>query len=242
MVCEKIPKGVRLLLGWSHHLAAFFAACGLNGLLLMAMTWLHRPLDAKPPVIKKTVPPAFAKVRLAPPPQEIVPTIAKDESKGGMAPMPSLLPALALPSAIPLPNLSALSQEENDGLLHPSGGMGGTGGLGRGGNGQGGVGQKAKALILTEAMVDRPVRILVRIPPNYPAHAETSNLEGEVQMRLLVGLAGEVERVEVIESRPARVFDDAARVAALQWRFEAARFRGTPVRVWVRQRLTFRLR
>ncbi|MCK6511394.1 TonB family protein [Myxococcota bacterium] len=229
------------MLCWKHHLAAFLIACGLNGMLLWVMTWLHRPLDATPAVITKTVPPAFAKVRLSPP-QEALPTTPTLENKGSSAPAPSLLPALALPSAIPLPHVSSLSQEEHDPLLHPSRRGESANGRGVGRSGQGVGGAKGTSLILTEAMIDRPVRILVRIPPNYPPHAETSNIEGEVQMRLLVGLAGEVERVEIVESRPTRVFDNAARIAAQQWRFEAARFRGTPVRVWVRQRLAFRLR
>ncbi len=229
------------MLCWKHHLAACFIACGLNGVLLWVMTWLHRSLDATPTVITKTIPPAFAKVRLSPPPEDL-PTTPTLESKGAAAPAPSLLPALALPSAIPLPNVSSFSQEEHDPLLHPSGRAENATGRGAGRSGQGVGGAKGTSLILTEAMIDQPVRILVRIPPNYPPYAETSNIEGEVQMRLLVGLAGEVERVEIVESRPTRVFDDAARIAAQQWRFEAARFRGTPVRVWVRQRLAFRLR
>lgn len=214
-----------------HRLFAFCLAIAGNLLLLQAMTWLHRRTPPVHRVQRKKIPPAFAKVRRPPPPREE--DTSQTPRQPSMASATSLMPALKLPSAIPLPNTPSVSLQQDDGLLHPGNGTGGGKAQTGGGGGM---------LILTEEMVDRSPRILVRIPPNYPAHAETSNLEGEVRMRLLVGLDGRVERVEVLQSRPVQVFDEAAKAAVLQWRFESARFRGRPVRVWVQQRITFRLR
>jgi protein TonB len=62
-----------------------------------------------------------------------------------------------------------------------------------------------------------------------------------VNLRLLIGPAGDVERVKITESEPPGVFEDGARQAMRQCRFEPATYQGKPVKVWARQRVNFKL-
>lgn len=74
-----------------------------------------------------------------------------------------------------------------------------------------------------------------------PAQAEAAAVEGYVVLPLLIDDSGAVERVEVDESVPAGIFDDAAIDAVRQWRFKPARHQGRSVRVWSKQRVRFDL-
>lgn len=60
-----------------------------------------------------------------------------------------------------------------------------------------------------------------RVPPTYPADARKDGVEGKVKLLVTVTPAGEVSRMEVIESDPPGLFDGAAREALAKWRFEA---------------------
>lgn len=103
------------------------------------------------------------------------------------------------------------------------------------------LGQRAVALVMSEAAVDEPPRIVQRVPPEYPWRAADRGIEGFVVLRMLVNPSGRVERLRVDEADPPGVFDEAARKAARQWRFSPGVFRGQKVSVWCRNRLVFRL-
>jgi TonB family protein len=140
-----------------------------------------------------------------------------------------LIPTLALPSAVAIPEFGyADSPVASDKLLHDKK-LFSTKLLG-------------EKRVMDESLVDKPPRLLVRTPPRYPSALEARGVEGEVELRLLVTENGQVSRVDIIRSRPKGVFDAAARAAARSWRFSAARHGGRAVRVWVRQRLVFKLR
>ncbi|MEZ4464293.1 MAG: energy transducer TonB [bacterium] len=94
---------------------------------------------------------------------------------------------------------------------------------------------------MTEDAVDqRPRRVGCPAAP-YPAAARGRGVQGHVIMRLLVGEAGEVERVKVVEAEPAGVFEAGAQDAMRRCRFEPARYQGRPVKVWAEQRVVFKL-
>jgi protein TonB len=58
------------------------------------------------------------------------------------------------------------------------------------------------------------------VNPQYPEAARKKGIEGWVELAFTVSLSGSVENVEVRNASPADVFDDAARRAVRQWRFE----------------------
>ncbi|MYL27932.1 MULTISPECIES: energy transducer TonB [Halomonadaceae] len=59
----------------------------------------------------------------------------------------------------------------------------------------------------------------LRVPPNYPQKAKRAGLEGYVTMAVDIRADGTVASVEVLESEPPRMFDDAAVRAMKRWRF-----------------------
>ena len=77
--------------------------------------------------------------------------------------------------------------------------------------------------------------------PRYPAAARRRGIEGEVLVRVAVGLDGRAERVEVLRSSGSGLLDEAAVEALERWRFEPARAAGQPVAATVDIPVTFRL-
>lgn len=217
-------------LAWRHHIAAGAIALCWIVALLEVMVVLHKRVLPPKKEWRRKLSPNFATIRRPPPPRRQSPLQRNPAPRAAAS--ASLLPALKLASPVPLPNVAPTQNTWGQGLMHP----GGTG------TGQGGRSKPDRSLILTEALVDKPPRLIARVPPAYPAHAETQNIEGEVHVRLLVGTNGRVERVEVLKAHPAGIFETAARRAVLQWRFKPSQFRGQPVRTWVRQRIAFQLK
>jgi TonB family protein len=78
------------------------------------------------------------------------------------------------------------------------------------------------------------------VSPQYPEAARKKGTEGWVELAFTVTLSGSVEDVEVRNSSPADVFDDAAKRAVRQWRFEPVVRNGQIVqqRAMVRLRFT----
>jgi protein TonB len=113
---------------------------------------------------------------------------------------------------------------------------------GRGrGDSSGGAGREPEAA-LDAAEVDEAPTVRRRANLRYPLEAERDGITGYVVLRGLVERNGRVSRVDILESSPPGVFDDAAKTAFAQWTFEPGRDGGKPVRVWVRKRLEFQLR
>lgn len=79
------------------------------------------------------------------------------------------------------------------------------------------------------------------VPPSYPRGAQRRNLSGYVDVAFTVTTAGEVADIEVRESDPSDVFDDAAVTAIGQWEFEPAMENGVPVSKRVAVRMSFNL-
>lgn len=77
--------------------------------------------------------------------------------------------------------------------------------------------------------------------PRYPAAARRRGIEGEVLVRVAVGLDGRAERVEILHSSGSALLDKAAVEALERWRFEPARAAGQPVAATVEIPVTFRL-
>ena len=96
-------------------------------------------------------------------------------------------------------------------------------------------------VVMTDDTVDQPPRASFQAPMVYPPRARAKGTEGYVIFSLLIGITGEIEQLEIVESYPQGVFDDAATRGINQWRFEPAMYQGQAVRAWARQRIRFDL-
>jgi protein TonB len=74
----------------------------------------------------------------------------------------------------------------------------------------------------------------------YPEAARRHGLEGTVVLRVLLGVNGSIERVEV-EHTTSAIFDAAALDAVKGFTVDPARVAGRPVRAWLRIPFRFRL-
>ncbi|NJN51590.1 MAG: TonB family protein [Gammaproteobacteria bacterium] len=60
---------------------------------------------------------------------------------------------------------------------------------------------------------------LFRAPPKYPGYAQQRGLEGSVLLELTIAATGQVIEAVVLEADPPKIFDRAAREAALKSRY-----------------------
>ncbi|NOT34015.1 MAG: energy transducer TonB [Candidatus Eisenbacteria bacterium] len=111
---------------------------------------------------------------------------------------------------------------------------------------KGEVGSPAELEVLPELGVhvprdEEPV-VWHRVAPEYPEVLKLAGFEGRVTFQALIGRDGRVARIEVMGRDANPMFENAARAALLQWRFEPARAAGHPVAVWVAVPFRFTLR
>ena len=99
----------------------------------------------------------------------------------------------------------------------------------------------ADGMVMTDDTVDQPPQASYQAPMNFPPRARAQGVEGYVVFSLLIGVTGEIEQLEIIESYPENVFDEAATQGINQWKFEPAMYQGQPVRAWAKQRIRFDL-
>ncbi|MDX1556648.1 MAG: TonB family protein [Xanthomonadales bacterium] len=96
-------------------------------------------------------------------------------------------------------------------------------------------------MVMTDETVDQAPRATFQSPMEYPPRARAQGVEGYVVLSLLIGLTGEIEQIEVVESYPEGTFDEAAVAGVRQWQFDPALYQGQAVRAWARQRVRFDL-
>lgn len=83
-----------------------------------------------------------------------------------------------------------------------------------------------------------PLRPMIQVQPEYPERAVEQGIQGYVELDVTVGERGTVERVSIVSSVPAGVFDEAARSAVLRWRYPAEPGRAPQT---VTERIEFRV-
>ncbi len=88
-----------------------------------------------------------------------------------------------------------------------------------------------------------PPALIKRVDPKYPPVARQLRYSGEVQLMVLVGPDGSVEKVRILRcTRPGVGFEKAAEEAVKQWRYKPATKKGVKVRMWQRLRIPFQTR
>jgi len=102
-----------------------------------------------------------------------------------------------------------------------------------------GIGGGMDQAVFTLDALDQPPQPRIQLKPAYPAFARARGIEGAVTVEFVVDPAGTTRDIEVVDSAPPGVFDQAARRAIERWRFNPGIRRGEAVAVRVRQRVTF---
>lgn len=100
---------------------------------------------------------------------------------------------------------------------------------------------KTGSSVMTEDLVDVAPKPKTRGRFKYPASAKKKGIKGYVVLSLLIDERGRVDQVQVLESSPPGVFDDAALQGINAWRFEPAKYEGKKVKVWAKQKIRFDL-
>lgn len=96
-------------------------------------------------------------------------------------------------------------------------------------------------VIMTEDTVDEVPRASYRPPLKYPDYARKRGLGGHVLLNLLVDKTGAVQDVRLLSSNPTGIFDQVAMESVRDWNFDPATYKGNPVKVWVKQKISFNL-
>lgn len=96
-------------------------------------------------------------------------------------------------------------------------------------------------LVFESYELDQAPGAIVRVPPMYPYSAREKSIEGAVQVRMLVNPDGSVGQVQILESRPHGIFDDAVKRTVPQWRFSPGKIEGRAVAAWVVTTIRFDL-
>ena len=105
------------------------------------------------------------------------------------------------------------------------------------GDGKNILGDIAADTAMSEGTVDSKPRVLSRGPLEYPGDAAKKRIKGYVILNLLIAKDGSVEVAKVIASSPAGIFDQAALRGVQSWRFEPAKYKNNPVKVWAKQKV-----
>jgi len=99
----------------------------------------------------------------------------------------------------------------------------------------------ANGMVMTDDTVDQAPRAVYQAPMIFPPRARAQGIKGYVVFSLLIGITGEIEQLEIVESYPEGVFDEVATQGINQWKFEPAMYEGQAVRAWAKQRIRFDL-
>jgi len=97
----------------------------------------------------------------------------------------------------------------------------------------------AEDTVMSEATVDSKPQVTHRADIDSPADAAKDGIQGYVVVHLLISKDGSVQLAKVLEADPQGVFEATVLSAIKDWRFTPARYKGEPVQVWVKQKISF---
>ena len=98
----------------------------------------------------------------------------------------------------------------------------------------------ANAVEYDASEVDSPPKLVRQTPVKYPPKAKYNKLEGRVVLRCLITTEGKTDKMEVIESDPAGVFDESAKSSLKYWKFRPGVLKGEMVNTWVKIPMNFK--
>ena len=93
--------------------------------------------------------------------------------------------------------------------------------------------------VMSEGSVDSKPKVSSRQPMPYPQSALKDGIKGYVIVNLLIAKDGTIELAKVLESKPQDVFDNTVINGIMTWRFTPAKYKGKPVKVWAKQKISF---
>lgn len=91
------------------------------------------------------------------------------------------------------------------------------------------------------AGTDSEVMPLNEVLPEYPDMARRRGIEGYVRLGFVINAQGRVQDIEVLEAKPANIFDRSARRAAARWRFTPSVENGVAVARRAQKTIEFKL-
>lgn len=97
----------------------------------------------------------------------------------------------------------------------------------------------AEDTVMSEETVDSKPQLTHRADIEYPANAAKEGIQGYVVVHLLISKDGNVQLSKVLEAEPQGVFETSVLNGTKDWRFTPARYKGEPVQVWVKQKISF---
>jgi len=100
--------------------------------------------------------------------------------------------------------------------------------------------QELAAAIVEEGETDEPLVPLYRPPLTFSERARELEIEGFLEVLLIVDTEGKVASIEVVRTPHSLITSEARKVIST-WRFKPAKNKGVPVRVRLRQVVEFTL-
>ena len=99
---------------------------------------------------------------------------------------------------------------------------------------------QAKQKFLDDVVPAGELTLLKSVQPAYPPKAQSARIDGWVELDFTITVTGQVQELMVHASSPAGVFEEAAKKAVGQWRYQPVLrdAKPTPVRARVRIRFT----
>jgi periplasmic protein TonB len=96
-------------------------------------------------------------------------------------------------------------------------------------------------VVMTSDTVDIKPVAGTRVPAQYPEKARKKGITGFVLFNILISAEGNIEDIRVLESSPNGVFEQSATESLKNWKFEPAIYKGKKVKVWAKQKISFKL-
>lgn len=104
----------------------------------------------------------------------------------------------------------------------------------------GGNGPVINSEVYTSTEVEDPVSVVSQSLPRMPPAAQAAGLTGKVVLQFIVDVNGHVEPESIkVMSSTNKIFEPAAKEAALKWVFKPAKYHGNPVRQLVQAPILF---
>jgi protein TonB len=97
----------------------------------------------------------------------------------------------------------------------------------------------AQDTVMSEGTVDRKPEVVNRPPMPYPVTALSDGIKGFVVVNLLITKDGRVELAKVLDAEPKGIFENTVLAGVREWVFSPARYKGEPVKIWAKQRISF---